>query len=130
MPQRVALPPVTMSNAGSGDCAVAQLDCPELVLSWHGNGPMLSSRRESQDGEVAPGVHHGVAHPALAQALQGGIDGHAFRDPPKIELDGGRKGHAPAYRVYLYTTPSSSWLPWDNGIETDRLKVIESTVIS
>src|SRR6266568_5167134 len=52
MPQRVALPPVAMSNAGSGDGAVAQRDCPELVPSWHGDRPLLSNRRESQDSEV------------------------------------------------------------------------------
>ena len=63
------------------------------------------------------------------QLLQGGIDCHALRNPSEIELDTGREGHEPAYRIYLHATPSSPWLPGNYRIETDSRKVIESTVI-
>ena len=88
-----------MSNAGSGDGPGTQRDRPELLPSWRRNQPLLGIGRESQDGEVAPGVDQGRTYPAQAQLLQGGIDGHAFGDPSKVELDADGQCHAPAYRI-------------------------------
>src|SRR5712691_10024348 len=119
-----------MSNARSGDSPRMQRDSPEPLPPLHCNRPLLESLRKSQDGEVTARVHHGRVYSALAQALQRCIDSHAFGDSPEIELDANWEGHMPTYRVYLNAAPSSSWLPGDNGIETDRRKVIEGTVIS
>src|SRR5205085_4852796 len=136
MPQRVALPPVSMRNARGGDGTGTQGDRPHLLLSWHGNRPLFSIGRESQDGKVASRVHQGGTDPILAQLLQGGIDGHTFGDASEVELDAGRQRHTPADGVDLDTTPAASRLTRDDRVETgrlgglDSLEVIEGAIIA
>src|SRR5712691_8352180 len=130
MPQRIALPPVAMRNAGGGDSAGMQRDCPELPLPWHGDRPLLRIGRKSHDGQVASRVDQGGVDPTLLQLLQGGIDGHAFRDASEVKLDADGQCHASAYRVYLNATPSPSWFPRNDRIEADGRKVIEGAVIA
>src|SRR5436309_3114500 len=108
-----------MRNAGSRDGPVAKRDRPEPLLPWYCNQPVLRSGRESQYSEVSSRIDHCGTYPALMELLQGGIDCHAFRNPSEIELDTGREGYEPAYRIYLHATPSSSWLPGDYRIESD-----------
>src|SRR2546423_12429097 len=134
MPQRVALPPVAMRNARGGDGSRTQGDRPHLLLSWHGNRPLSSSRREPQDGKVTSRVDQGGTEPVVAQLLQGGIDGHAFGDTSEVEFDAGGQRHAPADGVGLDTTPATSWLAGGNRVVTGGLdclgclQVIEGAV--
>src|SRR3989440_11425183 len=133
MPQRVALPPVSMRNARGGDGTGTQGDRPHLLLSWHGNRPLFSIGREPQDGKVASRVDQGGTDPVLAQLLQGGIDGHTFGDTSEVEFDAGGQRHAPADGVDLNTTPAASRLAGNDRVETDGLdglQVIEGAVIA
>src|SRR6059058_3438508 len=118
MPQRVTLPPVAMRDTRGGDGPGTQGDRPHLLLSWHGNRPLSSSGRKSQDGKVASRVDQGGTDPVLAQLLQGGIDGHAFGNTSEVELDAGGQRYAPADGVDLDTTPAASGLPGDDRVET------------
>src|SRR6266480_7977929 len=63
--QYVALPPVAMSDARSGNGTVMQWDRPELLLTWDCNQPLLSRGWESPDGEVSSCIYQGRAYAAL-----------------------------------------------------------------
>src|ERR1700682_3745763 len=103
---------------------------PVALSPWHGNQPGIIRRGKSSYGQVASGVDHGRAYAALAQAVEGGIDRHAFRDPTEIEPGSGGQGDLPVYWVDFDAAPASSWLTGNDGVEIDCREFVEGTVVA